>query len=194
MTTNHERFLHHLDASEKGVSFVSDWLSDFGVDVSHGQITKAKEAKDWKKHVDSGDLFIKQRVEVKKLSYCFSTTHWPHGKKFLVCAKHSFDNASPRPFMYVYVSGDEQCIAVVKSETWRKWRTGEFPDRRYEGNSTQPCYYASLDCVKFFSVSKDESDETSDDHGRSTAATGEAEYSLPLHEQSCCDTQVSSAR
>ena len=83
MTTNHERFLHHLDASEKGVSFVSDWLSDFGVDVSHGQITKAKEAKDWKKHVDSGDLFIKQRVEVKKLSYCFSTTHWPHGKKFL---------------------------------------------------------------------------------------------------------------
>jgi hypothetical protein len=184
MTTNHERFLEHLNESERGVEFVSDWLRGYGIEVSQGEITKAQQAKDWQEHVDSGDLFIKQRVEVKKLSYCFSTTHWPHGNKFLVCAKHSFDNASPRPHMYVYVSGDEQCMAVVKSDTRARWKTGEYSDRRYEGNSTQTCYYASLDCVKFFAVNKDEPDETSDDHGRSAAATGEAECAMSLHEQS----------
>jgi hypothetical protein len=153
-TTNHTKFLKHLNESQQGVRFVSDWLLGLGYEVSQSPSTQAEEAKDWKKHVDSGDLFIKQRVEVKKLSYCFSESHWPHGKNFIVCAKHAFDNASPRPFMYVYVSDDESCVALVKSDTSSQWRVDSRTDSRYEGKVSQDCYFAPLECVSFVSVER----------------------------------------
>lgn len=151
METNHEKFLKHLEESREAVSFVADWLRGFGLEVKPGESSVAKEAKDWKDHVDSGDLFVKQRVEVKKLSRCFTTRHWPFGCKFMVCAKHSYDNAVPKPHMYVIVSDDYGCIAIAKSSEQSSWFVEKRKDSRYQG-IVQDYYFAPLECVKFISL------------------------------------------
>lgn len=109
---------------------------------------------DWKAHADSGDLFISQRVEVKQLSVCFTcAADWPFGEKFIVCARHAFDRAKPKPYAYVILSADREAIAFVKADTSGQWRVERRKDSRYD-NVEQEFYLVPVSLVGFFKISK----------------------------------------
>jgi hypothetical protein len=104
------------------------------------------------KHVDNGDLYINMRVEVKTLGITFTNrADWKFGDKFIVCAKHSFDNAKPKPYAYIIQSADLKHIAVVNSSTCKQWYTEARKDSRYE-DVTQDFYLCPIDLVKFHAV------------------------------------------
>ena len=99
MDDNHKKFLSHLDESANAVHYIAKWLLNKGYNVQINAASRANSHEDWKAHVDSGDLFIQQRIEVKHLSCDFSSAEtWPFGGKFIVCAKHSWDRAQPKPY------------------------------------------------------------------------------------------------
>jgi hypothetical protein len=104
------------------------------------------------KHVDNGDLYINMRVEVKTLGITFTNrADWKFGDKFIVCAKHSFDNAKPKPYAYIIQSADLKHIAVVHSATCKQWYSEARKDSRYE-DVTQDFYLCPIDLVKFHAV------------------------------------------
>lgn len=145
---NFERFREHLATSEKGVRFAADYLLSLGHDVLIKATHCAPSREQWKEFADDGDLYIQQRVEVKHLSADFSSNHWPFGKKFLVCAKHSFDRSKPKPFAYLYFSRDRKCVASVLGSSRPHWYVEKRTDRRYE-NYEQEFYLCPLSHVKF---------------------------------------------
>lgn len=146
---NHQRFLEHLRESVSGVFFAARWLHSLGYDVTVKSSTEASSHSEWKQHADGGDIFITQRIEVKKLGRVFTENSWPFGSNFIVCAKHAFDSAKPKPYAYIYLSSDERCVAVLKSDTSSRWRVDQRKDSRYD-NIAQEFYFAPMDCVKFF--------------------------------------------
>jgi len=146
---NHKRFLSHLRDSTDGVFSVAKWLNRFGYEVVVKPTREAPRHEDWESYADGGDIYITQRIEVKRLGVNFTDNTWPFGDKFIVCAKHSFDRSVPRPFAYVITSSDQRYAAVVKSETSGQWKVDKRNDSRYEGVS-QEFYFAPMDCVHFF--------------------------------------------
>lgn len=148
---NHQKFLTHLRESVDGVFFAAKWLHSFGYDVTVKPSTEAKTHSEWKQHADGGDIFISQRIEVKQLGCEFSESHWPFGSDFIVCAKHSYDRSNPKPFAYIYVSANQKCVAVLKSDTSEHWEVRSRKDRRYQ-NIEQQFYFAPIDMVRFYSM------------------------------------------
>jgi hypothetical protein len=152
MTENHNKFLNHLDQSADAVWLVARLLNDRGYSVTVPNSSKAAQHSDWKNHADNGDLFINQRVEVKKLSAEFtSAKDWPFGSKFIVCAKHAFDKARPKPFAYVILSKSANNAAVVFASTSNNWITEARKDSRYE-NISQEFYFCPIEKVRFFAM------------------------------------------
>jgi len=149
VSNNHEKFLSHLKESEQSVWLVANYLNSFGYNVTINASGKAKTAKEWQSFVDNGDLSIQQRVEVKGLSAEFtSATDWPFGSKFIVCAKHSFDNATPKPYLYVYLNKQKTHGAFVLGSTSHLWDVETRVDRRYS-NVEQEFYFCPIDKVVF---------------------------------------------
>ena len=146
---DYQRFLNHLDESHMGVFCAARWLSSRGYAVSIQPTTTAEHYSDRMDHVDSGDLYISMRVEVKTLSVNFTCKEdWPFGEKFIVCAKHSFDNARPKPYGYIIQSADLKHAAVVSASSFKQWYSESRRDSRYE-DMTQNFYLCPLDVVKF---------------------------------------------
>lgn len=147
---NHQRFLQHLSESGGAVWEVAMMLQDRGYFVSVAPTSKAARHEDWKQHADQGDLFISQRVEVKRLGVDFTGQEdWPFGDKFIVCAKHSFDRAFPRPYAYVILSSSGQYAATVFTSDCDKWTVEQRTDKRYE-NVSQEFYFCPFHLVRFF--------------------------------------------
>lgn len=146
---NHAKFLAHLDQSNAGVYRVAMWLHSLGVPVSIPVAPRVAARSDWKDGADNGDLYIQQRIEVKQLSVQFtSQADWPFRDKFIVCAKHAFDRATPKPYAYVILSKDGNYAATVKTSSSARWRVEKRTDSRYEGVA-QDLYFADLADVSF---------------------------------------------
>lgn len=155
---DHVRFVKHLDASKPGVWLVAKWLNDKGYDVTVTANTVSEGYEDRMDHVDRGDLYIQKvdgerhRVEVKSLSAEFTCEFdWPFGNQLIVCAKHSFDNATPKPYRYVLLSKDKTHAIIINGSDCDKWWVKEYPDRRYE-NMVQKFYISSVKDVKFIKL------------------------------------------
>jgi len=149
VSENHKKFLSHLNESQNSVWVVAKFLNSFGYNVTVNASGQAKEAKDWQSFVDNGDLLIQQRVEVKSLSANFTNANdWQFGSKFIVCAKHSFDNSIPKPYLYIYLNKNKTHAAFVLSHTSSKWYVETRKDSRYS-NVEQEFYFCPLDLVVF---------------------------------------------
>jgi len=146
---NHGRFLKHLDESQVGVWTVAQWLASKGYAVTVTPSSRAPTHGDWKQHADNGDLQITQRVEVKRLSREFTgRDDWPFKDKFIVCAKHAWDSAQPKPYAYVILSASMRHAGIVKGDSRDTWYVEPRTDRRYDG-VRQDCYFAPLSVVAF---------------------------------------------
>jgi hypothetical protein len=134
--TDHEntlKFHKHLEASEQAVWRAAQWLQSNGRQVLVMPITKTPTHAQWKQHADSGDLYIQQRIEVKRRGVHFTGPHdWPHGDIFFVCAKHSWDRAKPKPHAYMIFNSDMTHVAIVLGESHAKWTVVNKEDSRYK--------------------------------------------------------------
>lgn len=134
VSPNHEKFLSHLDASKEAVFRVADWLMSSGLSVRLAGVQRAPERDQWKEFADSGDIFIEKRIEVKRLSRDFSSeADWPFGRAFIVCAKHAWDRAQPKPEAFIIVSSNMQHCAIVRGRTRMHWVVERRKDSRYDG-------------------------------------------------------------
>lgn len=149
---NHDRFLSHLELSKEAVWQVAKMLSDRGYNVTIPSAAKAAKHEEWKQYADNGDLYVSQRVEVKQLSADFTgAADWPFGTKFIVCAKHAFDRATPKPFAYLIISRSGKHAAAVFCSDASKWAVESRTDKRYAGVS-QEFYFAPMETVRFFAM------------------------------------------
>lgn len=146
---DHARFVKHLDDSKPGVWLVANWLNVKGFDVTVTASGVSKGYEDRMDFVDSGDLYINQRIEVKSLSAVFTGKHdWPFGKELIVCAKHSYDNAIPKPYMYVLLNAAKTHAILIMGRDNKKWSVKKYRDKRYE-DMEQEFYISSVDDVQF---------------------------------------------
>ena len=146
---NHRRFLRHLRESEWVRWYVAQWLSQSGYSVSLAPVRYAPTTADWQKFADQGDLHINMRIEVKGLSRHFTCREdWPFGVNFIVCARHSYDNADPKPYAYIILNNTCTHAAFVLSASYATWRVERRVDSRYDGIA-QEYYLAPLDAVTF---------------------------------------------
>jgi hypothetical protein len=144
---DHLTFLKHLDASHDAVWCAARWLQNKGHHVVVTPTTKSKTHGEWKQHADSGDLYLQQRIEVKKRGIDFTAAgDWPHGDKFIVCSRHSYDLARPKPYAWIILNKAKTHAAIVKAESRTRWVVEKRTDSRYQ-NYTQEFYFCPLDCV-----------------------------------------------
>tara|TARA_Y100000593_G_scaffold32670_1_gene64413 strand:- start:621 stop:1091 length:471 start_codon:yes stop_codon:yes gene_type:complete len=156
MRENHKKFLSHLDDSTEAVFITALYLHKLGLDVRINAMQKAKSHKDWKNCKDDGDIYIykndkKYRIEVKGLSCDFTNgSDWKF-KDFMVCAKHSYDNANPAPYAYILLNKNKTHAAIVNTSTYASWETVFRKDSRYEG-VTQEFYICPLSKIQWRSL------------------------------------------
>jgi len=142
--SNHKKFLEHLTASTPAVSVVAKHLNNCGFHVEIPAIRKAPEHDDWKDYADEGDISavldgVKYRVEVKGSSRNFTCAEdWPY-PVFFICAKHAYDNASPKPDVFYIVNKSLTHAAVIGTMYRIGWRTQTMADKRYD-NYEQEVY------------------------------------------------------
>lgn len=149
---NHNKFLSHLENSKPAVFLAAKWLADHGYIVQVNPTFKANSHAEWKDFVDSGDIYLLRRVEIKQISADFTSKNdWPFGDKFIVCAKHSFDNSKPKPYGYFIISASRTHAAIVVTDTFKDWYIEKRTDSRYQ-NVTQEFYLAPLNCVLFLKL------------------------------------------
>jgi len=108
--------------------------------------------KNWKSYADMGDISIAQRVEVKQLGVNFTNSDdFPFAPKFIVCARHAWDNARPKPYAYIILSKDSQTAAIVYGSTHEHWGVERRRDSRYV-DFEQDFYFCPLSLVKFINL------------------------------------------
>jgi len=153
---NLNKFLSHLDNSTAGVFTAALYFYEKGLDVRIGGLRKCDSYKNYMNFVDDGDMFIyrngeKYRIEVKNLSAEFTCKEdWPF-KDFIVCAKKSYDHATPKPYAYLILNKNRTHMAVVKGDTNPSWKTIQRVDSRYE-NYTQEFYLCDLDLINWIEL------------------------------------------
>lgn len=135
--TDHEntmKFHKHLDASQDAVWTAARWLQSIGKQVVVMPTSKTPTHAEWKQHADSGDLYVQQRIEIKRRGVDFTGPNdWPHGDTFFVCAKHSWDRAKPKPHAYMIFNNAMTHVAIVLGDSRPKWSVVNREDKRYVG-------------------------------------------------------------
>jgi len=152
------KFVKRLKQSQKAVDVVAEWwrARDYIVEVPDTKIRPHHNQ--WREYADSGDCYVKsknsgekKRMEVKGLGYNFtSRLDWPFGSNFIVCAKHSWDNAKPKPFLYMYLNPGMTHAAVVFGHHHKSWKIKSIPDR--DRPYAQDCYMSPIDNVTWIEL------------------------------------------
>jgi len=130
--SSHRIFLDALDASQEAVFKVARFFYDKGIPCAVNPIQRAPDPDQWKDFKDSGDLTIHQRVEVKGTSKDWTGPgDFPY-PNMIVCAKHSYDQAFPKPYAYLQLNKAQTVAAVIYSKTEEYWTEKTIKDPRYE--------------------------------------------------------------
>ena len=98
---------------------------------------------------DDGDLFVQaspgsrwQRLEVKHIRRDWTCRQDFPFPKVLICARHSWDRANPKPAEYVLFNHRMTHVIRVKRNTRPLWWVDEVADRKRD-DGHQECY-----CIK----------------------------------------------
>jgi hypothetical protein len=147
---NHPLFLKYLTESEAAVWEVARWLQRRGTSVTVKASGQAPAYSDWQDYSDNGDLELVLRGEVKHLGCEFSgLADWPF-PDFMVCNKHSYDKAFPKPAYYFYLSKSKRSLGVLNTNTSSEWWVKKRSDHRFNGRE-QEFYITKPSLVKFHS-------------------------------------------
>tara|TARA_R100000908_G_C3687403_1_gene103321 strand:- start:135 stop:593 length:459 start_codon:yes stop_codon:yes gene_type:complete len=130
------RFLERFAKSHEAVALTAKWFASQGnYKIKIPDFTIAGSHKDWKKHTDNGDLYVNnKRIEVKGLlkeKYSFTTKHEYPYDNWIICAKHSYDRANPKPYAYIIWNFQRTHFAIVKNDTQKEWKVSTIKDPHY---------------------------------------------------------------
>ena len=152
MTEVRQGFNSRMHESHDAVMRAVHWLTSRGHTVTVSGVNVAPSADQWRDYVDGGDLFIQQRVEVKRVSHNFTCADdWRYGKNFIVCGKNAFDRAVPVPHVFICMSQDMTHAAVVDvAKTRSSWWVDTKDDKNY--SAPQTFYMVDTSKVTFVKV------------------------------------------
>ena len=128
-------FTKRFKESIKTVRMTATWLTSRGyknVKVMESRI--APSYSQWREYVDNGDIYVgKHRVEVKGLGpkYKFTKSSEYPWKNVIVCAKHSFDMANPKPVVYLLWNNDRTHVGCIPTSTYGDWYVRTIKDPKY---------------------------------------------------------------
>ena len=156
MEDSHDVFIENLKDSTRAVTYFAAYLANKGNAVQIAPVKFRETHKEWKGSADSGDLFILQRLEVKRLSVNFTSCHdWPFNDRFIVCAKHAWDRAEEKPIGYAIMNKDMTHYAYVNAKSHEHWFVEHRIDSRYKkGEVTTEFYFCPLEHVTFCEMSQ----------------------------------------
>ncbi len=142
----HQKFLERVDESQLAVYIAGRWLQRLGHHIIMPPYSHAESHADWREHADNGDLHVASRWEVKHHSYPWKSLEtWTHDD-FIVCSRHTYDQAKVKPRGYIYLNRDMTHAAVVFADTVGKWETRDNWDPNL-GKKTE-CYVCKPGDVK----------------------------------------------
>lgn len=153
---NHARFQQRLRDSEAARWVAGPWWSCRGWVVELSPMSFSPNPDDWQQHIDNGDMYVwrpatpdqRHRVEVKHLTRNFTCADdWGY-PDVILCAKHSYDRADPKPWGYMLFSGNLKHMALIRGSSHAQWRADTTSDRDYQ-DRVQRTYFAPFGCVKF---------------------------------------------
>jgi len=154
MNDSHQAFLKSLKDSEQHVWKVARWLYSTGLPVQVKQAGKAPTADMWKYFVDTGDLEISLRVEVKKRNLDFTTRDdYPYADVY-VTAMSAYDQTYPKPYVYVILNKPETHAALVYTDTYHTWTVAETFDTRLNRRAPSQCYTCPKEEVIFVELNE----------------------------------------
>lgn len=149
---DHQLLLKHLLQSEPARVKVACWLTQKGYPVFLEPLPLGWRESTYENRMvftDSGDLMVGFRVEVKQRSFHFTCREdWPYPGGMIVSARHSFDNAKPKPYAFVHLNGAGTHCAMVRASSASCWKVARHKDSRY-ANVEQENYVVPLDRVVF---------------------------------------------
>jgi hypothetical protein len=146
----HQDFIETLNMSDDAVWEVARVFRELGYTVTRHPSTVAERKEEWKEHSDGGDLFVEQKIEVKRLGVNFTgQSDWPFGRYFIVDSKDSFNRKQPKPYAYVILSNDNNYIAAVFVSTKQFWSVEVRSDKR-RGRVDKEYYFCPISMVHFF--------------------------------------------
>jgi hypothetical protein len=150
---NHQDILVNIENSKTGVQRVAAWLNEKGYTVTVPPVVAVQcSYEERMSHIDNGDLFIHQRIEVKARSVDFTCAEdYPFKTGMYVCAQHSYDNAKPKPYAYVYLNKAMTHAAIIMGSTHKQWEVTMVKDSRYK-DFFQPTYQCPLEAIKFTKI------------------------------------------
>lgn len=128
-------FTQRFKKSIATVNMTAEWLRSVGyknVKVMKPQI--APSYSQWRQYVDNGDIYVgEHRVEVKGLGpkYRFTKSSEYPWDNVIVCAKHSFDMAKPKPVVYLLWNYERTHVGCIPTTTSRQWQVKSIKDPKY---------------------------------------------------------------
>lgn len=115
-------FLEDLEKSKIAVEFAAGYWQAKGYRVEI-PVTRARpEPSVRMDYSDNGDLIVYARAEVKRRGFNFKSMADFKYPSIIVDVCHSFDNAKPKPFVYMILSNDMTGMIVVQvAATMHLW-------------------------------------------------------------------------
>jgi hypothetical protein len=141
-------FLSALNNSAKYVSLVASWMAKGNCDVVIKPTLIRPDFDSRNDFLDSGDIEIRQRVEVKQRCLRFtSVDDYPYST-VIVDEKHKIDRI-PNGRLWGYVIVNQECThaCLVKPNTREYWQTKETFDKKDNQNR---CFYVCPKELCFF--------------------------------------------
>lgn len=139
-------FVEDLDRSHEAVRLVAEFLTSRGHPVVLQPTWVRPDASVRGNYRDGGDLYLQQRIEVKRRTFDFtSRSDYPHPSATVdVC--ELFDQKRPVPHVYVICSYNMQHAAFVDVARSRKFWTTFAPKAR---GRVRELYLCPLDHISF---------------------------------------------
>ncbi len=161
--STHPAFLRGLKDSQQAVWVMASWLSEqgFSVRIPHGVVPTPTHA-DWRDYSDQGDLELGLRIEVKRLTCEFTCADdWPFpsvdaaSKNFIVCSRHSWDMANPRPSRFYYLNRAMTHAAIIRpASSSERWRVETIKAGNH-GDKLEEFYVCDVSCASFICLADD---------------------------------------
>ena len=130
------KFKERFTNSHKAVKHTEEWFKSLGCkNISIPRSRLAPSRSEWKDYTDNGDIYIgKTRFEVKGLvadKYWFTTVYEYPYDNWIICAKHSYDRATPKPYAYLVWNNRLTHVGIIKTNTYKEWRILALKDPNY---------------------------------------------------------------
>jgi len=127
-------FIQSLKESQKFVSLVASWMKRHGCDVMIRPTEVRPDFDSRNDYTDSGDIEIRQRVEVKQRSIAFTSSSDYPFNTVIVDEEFKIDRIPKSTLWgYIIVNKDSTYACCIKSDTRASWDV----ERKYDSKDGQ---------------------------------------------------------